>query len=243
MKSEFVRSVMKKYKVTQKDLALEWAKLDGKPKFQEVVSRALGRDKIDSIVFAQALANLVLRPVGSIVNESLLEETPLTETDFKQDLVIQPLDTYGKLDPSGVIMQTPAKQLNRNIEYFHWNNVMSNMRPTLNMGDSLIVRKIYDLDFKILSKEMAILCFDNFKQIHLGRVQNESENFLELFSDDIYSHRKSLKVEFKNIKIMYEVAGYVSHETENKSSYFLDRIENIENNIKALTETFKVNTL
>tara|TARA_Y100001937_G_C7036942_1_gene292802 strand:+ start:114 stop:839 length:726 start_codon:yes stop_codon:yes gene_type:complete len=241
MKSSFVRQVMKKYKVTQLDLANEWAKLEGKPKFQEVVSRALSREKIDSIVFAQALANIVMRPVGTLVNESLLnEEEDYNQEDFKQDLVIKPLDTYGDIDNNGVIMQCPAKNLNRNIDYYHWNNVLTNMRPTLNVGDSLIIKKIFHLDFKNIDEDSVILCFDNFKQIHLGRTTKRETDQVSLFSDDVYAYQKGTPIDHKNVKHMYKVDGFVSYDTENKSNHFMKELESLRQSIESIKQSKSV---
>lgn len=240
MKSQFVRNVMKQYKITQKDLAQEWSRLDGKPKFQEVVSRALSRKKIDSIMFAQALANIVLRPVGTIVNESLLEEGDLDQGDFKKDLVIKPLLNDGEIDVNGVLIQCPANDLNRNVEYFHWSNVLVNMRPTLNIGDNLILSVIHELDYKKTDEDTVVLCFDNFNQIHLGRTPNKTIDKLELFSDDIYAHKKSVPIKLSDIKSLYKVCAFVSYDTENKSNYFMKEIEGIKKSIEAIT--FKVDT-
>lgn len=234
---------MKKYKVKQVDLAKEWGKLDGKPKFQEVVSRALAREKIDSIIFAQALANLVLRPVGTLVNESLLnDDDNYSQEDFKLDLVVKPLNTYGDIDNNGVIMQTPAKNLNRNIEYFHWHNVMTNMRPTLNTGDSLILMKIFHLDYKNIEENSVLLCFDNFKQIHLGRTNSRNMEEIVLESDDIYSLNKKTSIDHKNIKYLFKVVGFVSHDTEDKKSYFIKELDSIKHTIKALSDKIEVST-
>ena len=243
MKSEFVRQVMKKYKVTQLDLANEWGKLEGKPKFQEVVSRALSREKIDSIVFAQALANLVLRPVGTLVNESLLNEDEThAQEDFKQDLIIKPLDTYGSVDNNGVIMQCPAKNLNRNIDYYHWHNVLTNMRPTLHVGDSLILMKIFHLDYKNIEEQSVILCFDNFEQIHLGRTNMRELDQITLFSDDIYSYKKGTPIKHDNIKHLYKVEAFVSYDTENKTSYFTKELDNIKQSIQAISDKVDIST-
>tara|TARA_R100001440_G_scaffold43551_1_gene63253 strand:+ start:2880 stop:3611 length:732 start_codon:yes stop_codon:yes gene_type:complete len=235
MKTQFVRNVMKQYKITQKDLAKEWSRLDGKPKFQEVVSRALSRKKIDSIMFAQALANIVLRPVGTIVNESLLDNEDYTKGDFQKDLVIKPLDNNGEIDENGVLIQCPANDLNRNIEYFHWSNALINMRPTLNVGDNLILSVIHDLDYKNIDNDTVVLCFDQYNQIILGRTSDKRIEKLELFSDDIYSAiKKSVTIKFSDIKSLYKVCAYVSHDTENKSNYFMKEIEGIKKSIEAI---------
>ena len=241
MKSTFIRNVMKQYKITQKDLAQEWSKLDGKPKFQEVVSRTLSRENIDSIIFAQAIANLVLRPVGTIVNESLLDDpiTKIDADDFKKDLVVKPLTTEGDVDNNGVLIQCPAKKLNRNVEYFHWHNVLNNMRPTLNMGDSLIVHKIYDLDILSIKPDTIVLCFDKFGQIHLGRTLDKIVNEIEIFSDDIYAYRKASPVETKNIKSIFEVSAFVSYDTDNKATHFMDEIEALKSSVKTLSTEIK----